>query len=125
MTILSRGSALLRAVFVATIALQLVVLYLPQAPSSAEVSVPGADKAVHLLVFALVMFTGLLAGLPARWLVLVLAVHAVLSEVVQHVLLPGRTGDPLDAVADLGGIALGWYVASMVGRHRQSRSVSR
>lgn len=123
MTTLSRGSFLLRRVFFAgAVALQLVALYLPQPPTPGEVAVPGADKAVHVLVFALMMLTGVLAGLPARWLALVLAAHAVLSEVIQHVLLPTRSGDPLDALADLGGIALGWYVATMVTRHRQSRS---
>ncbi|WP_210418099.1 VanZ family protein [Ruania zhangjianzhongii] len=120
MTTPAGSSALLRAIFVATIAVQLIVLYLPQPPSTAEVGVPGADKAIHVLVFALVMLTGVLASVPARWLALVLAAHAVLSEVVQHLLLPSRSGDPLDAVADLAGIALGWYVASMITRHRLS-----
>lgn len=106
-----------RVIFAAAVVVQLVALYLPQVPAVGGVAVPGADKAVHLLVFALVMLTGLLAGVPARWLAPLLAGHAVLSELIQHLLLPGRTGDPMDVVADLGGIALGWYLASMVGRH--------
>lgn len=121
MTTLTRRATALRVIFGATIVLQIIVLYLPQTPSTVEVGVPGADKAVHVLVFALVMLTGVLTGLPGRWLALVLAAHAVLSEVIQQLLLPSRTGDPLDAVADLGGIALGWYVASMITRHRLSR----
>lgn len=114
-----------RLFFAAAIALQLLALYLPQAPTTGGVSVPGADKAVHVLIFAVVMLTGVLAHVPVRWLALVLAAHAVLSELVQHVLLPDRSGDPLDAVADLAGIALGWYVASMITRHRLTRSPDR
>lgn len=110
-----------RVFFAAAIALQLLALYLPQAPAGAGISVPGADKAIHVLIFALVMLTGVLAGLPGRWLALILAAHAAVSELIQHLLLPHRSGDLLDAVADLGGIALGWYVASMVSRHRLSR----
>ena len=123
MTILSRDSTRLhRVFFAAAIALQLLALYLPQTPGAEGVGVPGADKAVHVLIFALVMLTGLLAGLPARWLAPGLAIHAVLSELIQHVLLPDRSGDPLDAVADLAGVLLGWYVASMITRHRLNRS---
>lgn len=126
MASLFRDSTSLRRVFFAgAVALQLLALYLPQAPTPGEVTLPGADKAIHVLVFALVMLTGVLAGLPARWLALVLAAHAVLSEVIQHVVLPARSGDPLDAVADLAGIVLGWYVASMITRHRLSRSSQR
>jgi len=42
-----------------------------------------------------------------------LAVHAVVSELVQHYLLAGRSGDPSDSVADLAGVlivtALLWW----------------
>jgi VanZ family protein len=72
---------------------------------------PGADKVVHVVLFAL------LAG-TARWflggtraVLLLLAVYAAGSEVVQGVVLAGRSGDPLDVVADLVGVALGWVAA--------------
>lgn len=106
-----------RAAFAVAVALQLLVLYLPRAQVPGGMDVPGSDKALHVAVFALVMLTGVLAGLPARGLAVVLVAHAGISELVQHLLLPGRTGDLLDAVADLGGIALGWYLASMLDRH--------
>ena len=48
--------------------------------------------------------------------VLVFAAQAVLSEVVQALLLPHRSGDVLDVVADLTGVALGVLVAVAVGR---------
>jgi hypothetical protein len=77
---------------------------------------PGADKVVHLTLFAL------LAG-TARWrfggsaaaLGLVVA-YAPVSELVQGTLLSGRSGDPLDVVADLAGTAIGW---SVVGWRRR------
>jgi len=107
-----------RVVFAAAVVVQLVALYLPRVPSTSGMEVPGADKVVHALVFALVMLTGILAGINAKWLAVILVAHAVLSEVVQYTLLPHRTGDPLDAVADLAGILLGWYLAGMFTRHR-------
>ena len=76
---------------------------------------PGADKVVHLLLFALLAasarwrFGG---GLPVLALV---AVYAVVSEVVQAVALAERSGDPVDVVADLLGAGLGWLAAGRVG----------
>ena len=55
----------------------------------------------------------------------VFAAHAVLSEVVQAVFLPHRSGDVLDAVADLTGVALGVLVGTLVLRRLQSRAASR
>ncbi|WP_156249988.1 VanZ family protein [Pseudactinotalea terrae] len=69
---------------------------------------PGFDKVAHLGSFAFLMLTGLLAGFRPRPLALVLAAHAALSEVVQHTLLPARSGDVTDLVADMAGVALGW-----------------
>ena len=39
--------------------------------------------------------------------VLVFAIHAPVSELVQHFLLPGRSGDGWDVVLDLVGVAVG------------------
>jgi VanZ family protein len=86
--------------------LQLVVLYAPSAPG--EPLFPGDDKVVHVVVFAVPVLLLLLAGAPARGVVVVLALHAVASEVVQGALLPDRSADPLDVVADLLGVAVGW-----------------
>ena len=94
--------------------MQLVVLYAPSAPS--DPPFPGSDKVVHVLVFAVPVAVALLAGGPLRLVVAVFAAHAVLSEVVQGAVLPGRSGDPLDAVADLVGVGLGVLVWVLVGR---------
>jgi len=112
------GQVLTRLGFALAVVIHLLVLYVPSVPSTVDVAVPGADKAAHVLVFAAVMATGVIARLPAPWLAAVLAAHAGVSEVIQEFLLAGRTGDVWDAVADLGGVALGWYLASVVRRRR-------
>lgn len=113
-----RGRRLLYAAFALAVAGQLLVLYLPAVPDSVPTGVPGADKVVHILVFAAVMATGVLAGLRPLWLVLALGIHAPLSEVIQEVALPGRGAELGDVLADVGGIALGWYLAGVVRRRR-------
>jgi len=93
-------------------------IYAPSQPGPALFD--GADKVFHLLSFALVMATGMLAGIPGRWLALALVVHAVGSELIQHLLLPNRSGDPLDVLADAIGITLGallaWPLTRLVRR---------
>ncbi len=55
---------------------------------------------------------------PCGAAVVVLAVHAPVSELVQHFWLPGRTGDVWDAVLDLVGVALGAAVLLVEARRR-------
>lgn len=82
---------------------------------------PAVDKVQHALGFALPMFLLLTtldlyaarAGRTLRpwWIATVgavFALNAVASELVQGRSGSGRTGDPVDAAADLVGIALGW-----------------
>jgi len=114
--------ALARTAFALAVAVQLAVLYAPRAPSTG--GVPGVDKAVHLAVFGLAAWTGLRAGVPGRVLVPLLLAHAVVSEALQHLVLPDRSGDPLDAVADATGVLLGAGLAVLAG-HRASRRLAR
>jgi len=98
----------LAASAVLALAVQLVAVYLPGNPSqSLELPwLPGADKVVHFLIFAVPTYlfgrltrrVGLVAGL--------FAVHAVVSELVQWRVIPYRDGDPFDALADLAGIGV-------------------
>jgi hypothetical protein len=89
--------------FAVAVAVNLVLLFWPRAPGN-----PGdfqLDKVVHLLSFAFVTWSGARAGLAIRWLVAGLTAHAVTSELIQHALLPGRSGDAADVLADLTGVA--------------------
>ena len=106
-----RVLAVLRYVaFGLAVAVQLVVLYSPD--SGGPPPFPNADKVVHVVVFALVGCTGVLARI--RWLPLLVALlaHGVVSEVVQATLLAGRSGSAWDLAADAGGAALGVLVAA-------------
>jgi VanZ family protein len=96
------------------VAVQLVVLYAPESPG--PLRFPQADKVVHVVVFLVPVALAVVAGLRRRVVVGVFAAQALLSEVVQAVLLPHRSGDVLDAVADLTGVALGLLVAALVLR---------
>ncbi|MBR7742934.1 VanZ family protein [Phycicoccus sp. BSK3Z-2] len=116
----SRSRALLGAAAVALV-VQGVVLYAPEGPGVSPF--PHADKVVHVAVFAVPAVLLLLVGVHVRAVVLGLAGHAVLSEVLQGTLLPARSGDPLDAVADLVGVALGVGVA--VALRRSERGPTR
>lgn len=95
--------------------------FLPKVPSEVDGfsigAIPGIDKVVHLGVFALTAWAiGRLLA-PARKypigiIVAALAVYAVFIEIVQGLLLPTRSADPLDVLFDWIGIALGvaiWY----------------
>ena len=95
-----------RIVLVVAIGIQLWGLYAPDVPGGADL--PGADKVAHVGMFALVMAAGVAAGVPARPLALVLVLHAVASEAAQAVLISTRAGDPLDAIADVVGVGVGW-----------------
>lgn len=93
--------------------------YLPSLPSGTPgTALPGVDKAVHLLVFALTVFAAgrLLAPrrrFPIGWVALVALAHALLIELVQLLVLPQRSGDAADLLFGVLGIALG--VAAWAG----------
>ncbi|UNX53984.1 VanZ family protein [Georgenia sp. TF02-10] len=100
----------------AALAAQLLVLYAPQLPGGGPAALPGADKVGHAAVFALVTVAGLRAGVRP-WLVVAYGLaQAGVSETLQHLLLPGRTGDPADVLADLAGVGLGLVLARAAGR---------
>jgi VanZ family protein len=104
-----------RIAFVAAVALQLYGVYSPR-EAGPHVGIPQIDKIAHAFLFAAVAFTGLKVGVPARWLLGALAANAIVSELVQHWLLPQRDGDPLDALADLAGVAIGAWIGFRANR---------
>ncbi len=88
----------------------LYVLFWPD-PAGGGSGLPGADKAVHLLLFAALAATARARLGGSTAVPIAVAGYAVLSELAQAVLLPTRSGDVLDLVADLVGVSLGWVLA--------------
>ena len=94
--------------------LSLYVLFTPRA--GGESLFPYADKVVHFVLFALLAATTRWRFGTGLWAVVA---YAVLSEVVQGLLLSTRSGDAYDVVADLLGAGLGWLVAARLPRPRR------
>jgi len=103
-------------VFVLLVVAHLAALYWPRVDLQGPVT--WTDKVVHVLLFLAPTVAGLLAGVRPAYLVALLALHAPVSELAQHYLLPHRTGDAWDAVADLAGVVLG-VTSVVVGRARR------
>ena len=91
------------------VVVQLVVLYAPSAPSP-PIDLP-VDKVVHFVIFGAVAFSGIRAGVRPGWLVAALLTNAVASELIQYAVLPHRSGDWRDALADAVGILVGTALA--------------
>ena len=105
-----------RLALILAVALQLIALYSPQVPAGPQIT--GLDKVVHVCVFAGPALAALMAGISAPWALGILAVHAPVSELIQHFALAHRSGDVFDALADFGGVALG-ALAYVVWSRRQ------
>lgn len=87
-------------------------LYAPTVPGPD--GIPGLDKVAHLLAFAVPTFLAWLLG--ARWMVVLLVVHALVAEPLQHLLAPARVAELGDAVANLLGVATGALAGHLVRR---------
>lgn len=92
-------------------AVHLYGLYWPRPATGPGATLPYADKVAHVVLFGLVAYLAVRVGVPARWVIGVLIAEAVASEFIQHYLLPRRSGDPLDSLADVAGVALGVWLA--------------
>jgi hypothetical protein len=101
--------------FVVVVAVHLAALYWPRV--SVQGPVAWTDKVVHVTLFAAPALVGLLAGVRPAYLLVPLALHAPVSELLQHAVLPNRSGDVWDAVADLSGVVVGATIG-MVSRTR-------
>lgn len=108
--------------FVIAALLSVVVLFTPE--SGVPTAPPGTDKVIHTLLFALLAITGLYAKIPR--VLLMLVVYAGVSEVLQQLITPlHRSGDVLDALVDVLGIALGWAIASAIRSRRRGPRTTR
>lgn len=96
------------------LAAQVSGLYAPTVPGPE--GVPGLDKVAHFLVFAVPTFLAWLLG--ARWVVLLLLVHALVAELLQHTLAPDRVAELADAIANVCGVAVGALAARLAARWR-------
>ncbi|UJH70784.1 VanZ family protein [Ornithinimicrobium sp. INDO-MA30-4] len=96
--------------FGALLLLQVQLLYL--ATGTGPPPFAHADKVVHFLMFALP--AAVAAVVRSRAMIVVLIVHAVISEPAQRVLTSGRQMDVWDAVADLLGVALGVAAIALI-----------
>lgn len=124
----SRGAA--RVAFVAAVLLQLGLLYLTVPSAASDLAIPHLDKVVHAAMFALPAFLAVVGGLRLWPVLAVLALHAPVSELVQHTFIEGRAGDPFDMLADWAGIAIGtgvgwWLVRAAHGRRFGSMRAAR
>ena len=104
-----------RLAFGVALAVQLIAVYAPVGPGGPEIT--GLDKVVHILIFFAPALAALMMGLRARWALGILALHAPVSELIQHFALPQRDGDVFDVMADLTGVVLGG-LAYMVWKRR-------
>ncbi|MBK8445798.1 MAG: VanZ family protein [Micropruina sp.] len=113
-----RARRLLAAALAFAVGLHLYGLYTPAEPGGVELFA-HADKVLHFLGFAV---PSVLAVLLTRhwWPIAVFAGNAVLSEIAQHLWLPGRDGDLTDVAADL----LGLLPALALYRWGQARSAA-
>ena len=102
-------TTLLRIPFAVVVLMSFVVLFTPA--SGVPTTPPGTDKVIHLVLFAALAATGLLARLRARPLLIGLVCYAGFSEVVQATAPLGRSGDVLDAAVDVLGCFAGWWAA--------------
>ena len=98
----------------AVLAVSAYVLFWPD-PAGPDSGLPGADKVVHALLFALLAATARLRFGPARAVLLAVVAYAAVSEVVQALLLSERSGDLWDLLADAVGALVGWSLTRRTG----------
>lgn len=98
---------------------QVYGLYAPTVPGPG--GTPGLDKVGHLLAFGVPTFLAWLLG--ARWVVLLLLVHALAAEPLQHALAPNRVAEVGDAVANVVGVTVGVLAARPAARWRHDEGM--
>jgi hypothetical protein len=122
-TIPAAHRRVLAVVLAASVAVHLWGLYRPSEPVVTEL-LPGLDKLFHALGFGI---PAVLAVLLFRrsWPLGVLAAHALVSEVVQGLWIPNRTGDVTDLLADLAGLVPALVLLRRLPSQAPSRAVAR
>lgn len=105
-----------RAAAIVVVGAHLLALYWPRIEVTGPVS--WSDKVAHVVLFGMpvVMLGSVLERAGA--VMGVFAIHAPVSELIQSAVLPGRSGDLRDMLADLAGVALGAAVLAVRARVR-------
>lgn len=88
------------------------------------IDIPYIDKIAHVLIFCGLTFLWFLALDPQGtrnlrfyvWLILLFLVYGMVIEYSQYALSDSRSADPVDLLANLGGIALGFPIAGLFRR---------
>jgi len=92
----------------------MLTLALSLMPPALDVSSGHSDKIVHLAGYALLMFWWAQLVMRQRWkLAAAVVLFGVLIEGLQG-LTPNRLPDVLDALANSGGVLLGWFAARLL-----------
>ena len=73
-------------------------------PPGPDTGIPAGDKLAHLVIFAALTALSLWCGVAVRRTLLLVALYAVATEVVQGLAVSGRSASVLDLVADAAGI---------------------
>lgn len=119
-----RTRPVLLIAFALAVVVQLVGLYWPSPPAAVS-ALAGWDKVTHALMFGLPVLAGLAGGLSRVPLVLVSVAHAPVSEWLQGSVLPHRSADWRDVLADLAGIVVAVALWSVIGGQDRARSGAR
>lgn len=117
----SRARRWLRAGLLVALAVQTYLLYTP-APPTPAVALSGADLVAHVVLFGVPAALAWLLR-PRWWVAAVLVAYAGGSEVLQR-LVPHRSSDLADALADAVGVIAGVGIAWAV-RRRASQPTHR
>ena len=83
----------------------------------------GADKVVHVAIFAVLSFLYKATfSKQSFWrCFFILLLYGIATELAQEYMHLGRSGDPLDLLADAIGIALGYWVMNQLAHKLMQR----
>jgi hypothetical protein len=113
---LREHGALARGAFAVAVLVSLAVLFAP--PSDVPSGPPGADKVVHLTLFAVLAATGRWAGIRRGVLGGVLVLYAAGSELLQGTDLVNRDASLGDLLADSAGVVVGLLLWQLIAARR-------
>ena len=92
----------------------IVTLVVSLMPPALGNDISQVDKLVHLFGYAILMFWWAQLVTQRRWkLAIAIVLYGIAIEGLQG-LTPDRLPDPLDALANSGGVFIGWLIAHLL-----------